>query len=135
MCLKGLVEEFVCCLSCSTATFINPCNTALFSYWSLFFSLSPNSICSRLSQFCVCSHLLQHTLPLRYLSFSFILFLKKKLCERAITETPSFSAPAAKFIRVVFHMFILGFLEGRHICGESKRPGAGAFPLGTVVAA
>ena len=76
--------------------------------------------------------LISDSLPLSYLSSSS--FFLKEVCESAITETPSFSAQAAKFILVVFRMFILGFLEGRHICGKTKRPGAGAFPLGIIAA-
>lgn len=65
---------------------------------------------------------------------SAFLFFFFKLCERAITATSSFSAQAAKFILEVFRLFILGSLLGRHICGKTKRPGAGAFPLGIIEA-
>lgn len=64
----------------------------------------------------------------------FLFFLFLEACESSIMETPSFSAQAAKFILVVFRMFILFFLEGPHICGKTKRPGAGAFPLGIIEA-
>lgn len=67
-----------------------------------------------------------------FLLLSFFFFFK--VCERTITETSSFSAQAAKFILVVFCMFILGSLLGRPICGKTKRPGAGAFPLGIIEA-
>lgn len=131
--------HIICCIGSSSVLFlcfpsVDLCfklltEVLIFSHQPLFSLLChpipsvPNSLHSS-----VCSPHLR--LAASQLSFFFF----KKVCESAITETPSFSAQAAKFILVVFHMFILGFLEGRHICGKTKRPGAGAFPLGIIAA-
>lgn len=98
----------------------------------VFLFMSSSSICFQLSPFlCLFPSSLTHCLSAIFLLLFFFLY---KVCESAITETPSFSAQAAKFILVVFRVFILGFLEGRHICGKTKWPGAGAFPLGIMAA-
>lgn len=88
-----------------------------------------SSICSQLSPFLCCPPTPSSPTPrLSAISyfFSVLLFLKE-YARSAITETPSFSTQASKYILVVVffslppppfpRLFILGFLEGRHICG------------------